>query len=139
MSEEPPIKYGGVVKNSEDIAKLYRELQAKAIIPNEREACVAFLLDSEHSVTGVHVISIGTMNFSPVHPREVFRPAIILPAKAIILAHNHPTDNCAPSESDKKITIRLRNSGDLLGIELLDHVIVGKTNHYSFSSSQGWS
>jgi len=82
-------------------------------------------------VVAHHVISIGTTNANLVHPREVFKPAIIKNACGVIVAHNHPSGGTDPSEADLEVTKRLTDAGKLLGIELLDHIIItpdGKTH-----------
>jgi DNA repair protein RadC len=78
------------------------------------------------------VISIGSLNASIVHPREVFRPAIVLCAASLVLAHNHPSGDTQPSEEDLAITRRLHEAGRLLGIELVDHVVVADSGYTSF-------
>jgi DNA repair protein RadC len=96
-----------------------------------REHFVAFYLNSRHQILRREVISIGSLNASIVHPREVFRPAIVLCAASLVLAHNHPSGDTTPSEEDLAITRRLREAGRLLGIELVDHVIVGESGYTS--------
>ena len=78
------------------------------------------------------IISIGTLNSSLVHPREVFEPAIALHSASIIIAHNHPSQDLTPSIEDKKITTRLIEAGKILGIEIADHVILSKSGYLSF-------
>jgi len=77
-------------------------------------------------------VSEGTLNASLVHPREVFHPAIIDTAASIILVHNHPSGETNPSQEDKNITYRLVEAGKLLNIPILDHIIIGATNYFSF-------
>lgn len=77
-------------------------------------------------------ISIGTLNSSPIHPRELFKPAIKNSAAAVILVHNHPSGDPTPSREDIDITNRLSESGKLLGIEVLVHVIIGDGSFVSF-------
>ena len=94
--------------------------------------CVV-LLSVKHEVIGVHVVSVGTLNGSLVHPREVFLPAIKLAAHSVILCHNHPSGDPEPSRQDKQITRRIVQAGELLAIQVLDHVIVGQDAHYSMA------
>ena len=90
----------------------------------DRECFVALLLDGKNRITGLHLVSQGSLNQSIVHPRETFKSAILANAAAIILAHNHPTGDLTPSSEDIAITRRLKEAGDLLGIRVLDHIIV---------------
>jgi DNA repair protein RadC len=77
-------------------------------------------------VVGTHQISVGTLDRSLVHPREVFRPAIRDAAKSILLVHNHPSGDPTPSEDDLVLTKRLEEAGSILGIHLLDHIVVAR-------------
>ena len=83
------------------------------------------LVDGKHRVIAEHLISQGTLTMSPVHPREVFSAAIRQGAAGMILVHNHPSGDASPSGDDLEITRRLVQVGDLVGIRVLDHVIVG--------------
>ncbi|MDE2100691.1 MAG: JAB domain-containing protein [Patescibacteria group bacterium] len=100
---------------------------ARGFIPQgeEREHFLAVLLDARGNAKGVCVVSIGTLSASLVHPREFFRPAIVAGAAAVVAIHNHPSGDPAPSVEDKDVTTRLRRAGELLGIPLSDHVIIG--------------
>jgi len=91
---------------------------------NSREHFVALYLDGAHQVTSYSIVSIGTANASMVHPREVFQRAILAGAVSIIIAHNHPSGVLTPSDEDHKVTQRLKDAGDILGIKLLDHIII---------------
>ncbi len=104
----------------------------------DREKFIVLLLDAKHRVIGVNTVSIGSLTASIVHPREVFKPAIAGNAAAIILAHNHPSGDPAPSSEDTGLTQRLREAGELLGIRVLDHVILGDGKHYSFVDAGAW-
>jgi DNA repair protein RadC len=90
----------------------------------DRECFVALLLDSKNRITALHLVSQGSLNQSIVHPRETFKAAILANAAAVILAHNHPTGDLTPSSEDIAITRRLKDAGELLGIQVLDHIIV---------------
>jgi DNA repair protein RadC len=90
-------------------------------------------LSTKNDVIGIEMISRGTLNASLVHPREVFKGAILANANALILAHNHPSGNVEPSNADKQVTALLVNAGNILDVKILDHVIIGsKGGHYSF-------
>lgn len=92
----------------------------------DQERIVVFTLDGSNQVIKKHTVTIGLVNQSQVHPREVFRQAISDNACVILVAHNHPSGNCEPSEGDLAATRRLVESGKTLGIPVLDHVIVGR-------------
>lgn len=99
---------------------------------SKREHFVAFYLDTQNRLIERQIISIGTLNASLVHPREIFELALKNSAASVIFAHNHPSGEVGPSDEDEKITKRLVEAGKLLGIEVADHVIVAKTNYLSF-------
>jgi len=103
----------------------------------DREQFLVCCLDAKHAIIGVNVVSIGTLTLSIVHPREVFKPAILLNACGIIAAHNHPSGDPSPSAEDRVLTARLRQAGELIGIALLDHIILGDDRLYSFADF-GW-
>jgi DNA repair protein RadC len=92
---------------------------------SKQEHFIAILLDGAHQVLKTVVVSKGLVNKTVVHPREVFAPAIVSRACAVILAHNHPSGRLDPSPEDIEITRRLCESGKILGIEVLDHLIFG--------------
>jgi len=95
------------------------------------------MLDGKNRITGLHIVSEGSLNQSIVHPRETFKAAILANAAAVILAHNHPSGDTSPSREDREITRRLQEAGELLGIKVLDHVIVATDtgNYLSFTES----
>jgi DNA repair protein RadC len=99
----------------------------------DREQFLVCALDAKHGIIGVNIVSTGSLTLSIVHPREVMKPLILLNAGAWICAHNHPSGDSTPSAEDRELTKRLREVGDLLGIKLLDHVILGETQHFSFA------
>lgn len=90
------------------------------------------LLNTRNKIISISTVSIGILNSSLVHPREVFKEAISHSAASVILAHNHPSGDTEPSEDDLTITKRLTEAGRLLGIEVLDHVIIGRNGFFSF-------
>lgn len=98
---------------------------------SKKEHFVVFYLDTQNQLILRDIVSIGTLNASLVHPREVFEPAIKHSVSHIIVAHNHPAGSLEPSEEDVQVTRRLRDAGVLLGIQLLDHVIVTPTGYVS--------
>lgn len=103
----------------------------KDIRDHKKEHFVVFYLDTRNQEIQREIISVGILNASLIHPREVFEPAILHSAAQIIVAHNHPSGNPEPSDDDIAVTKRLQEAGKILGIEVLDHVIVTKNNYAS--------
>ena len=104
----------------------------------DREQFLVCGLDAKHAIIGVNIVSIGSLTLAIVHPREVFKPLILMNAAAWICAHNHLSGGDAtPSPEDRVLTSRLRQGADLLGITLLDHLILTEERCYSFAD-QGW-
>ena len=111
-----------------DAAGLLRErLECEPV-----EICLVLLLNTKHRVIGLHEIGRGTLDSCLVHPREVFKAAILANAAGVIFGHNHPSGDPTPSPDDLALCTRLRNAADILGIELLDFLIVGDGRYYSF-------
>ena len=99
---------------------------------SEREHFLLVTLNGGHEILQIHVITVGTLNRTLIHPREVFTTAMRDNAAAIIVSHNHPSGNCQPSEEDIAITETLEKVSVIMGIELLDHVIVSRETFFSF-------
>lgn len=97
----------------------------------QQENFLVLMLDSALQVKNVKVVSIGLVNRTVVHPREVFVPAIENRATAIIVAHNHPSGNLTPSEEDFEVTRALQNAGRILGIQVSDHVVFSSEDYHS--------
>lgn len=97
----------------------------------KKEHFVVLYLNAKNQLMHKETISMGTLNANLVHPREVFEPALKHSAAQIVAAHNHPSGDTEPSEEDIKLTKRLIESGKILGIEVLDHIILGKKSHRS--------
>ncbi len=93
-----------------------------------KEAFVVLVLNTRRRILGHNLVTLGTLDTCTVHPREVFRPVLVSAGHAIILAHNHPSGDATPSEADIKVTRDLVRAGQLLKIEVLDHVIIGETH-----------
>ncbi len=122
-----------VVRRPEDLHSLLRrEFQGL-----DRERFLALYLDTRHRVRGVETVSVGTLNASLVHPREVFKSAIGISAAAVIVAHNHPSGCPTPSSDDLELTARLDRCGKILGISLLDHLVAGDVEIVSIRE-YGW-
>jgi len=98
----------------------------------DREHCIAMFLDVRLKITAIHTIGIGTLESLLLHPREVFKAAILSNASGMIIAHNHPSGDPEPSKNDINITKRLVEAGQILGINIIDHIIVGDESYTSF-------
>lgn len=105
----------------------------KKLATSDKERFYSILLDAKNKVIGVDMVSQGSLNSSQVHPREVYKSALLSSAASIIFVHSHPSGDPEPSISDKEITKQLKEAGELLGIEVLDHVIIGRDEYYSFA------
>lgn len=105
---------------TEFVAPIFKQYE------DEKERSIAIFLNTRNKVIGYNVVSMGTIQGTIVHPREVFRPAIAVGASGIVLAHNHPSGSIKPSEEDVQITERIKRAGEIVGITLLDHVIIGE-------------
>ncbi|HKY71936.1 MAG TPA: JAB domain-containing protein [Nitrospira sp.] len=103
----------------------------------DREQFLVCGLDAKHRIIGINIVSIGSLTLAIVHPREVFKPLILMNAAACICAHNHPSSDPTPSPEDRVLTQRLRQGAELLGIALLDHIVLGEDRHFSFAD-HGW-
>lgn len=103
-----------------------------------KEQFVVILLNNKNKVIGTEVVSEGSLSSSVVHPREVFAPAILHHAAAIMVAHNHPSGDSKPSIEDEEVTRLLLRSGKVLGIPMIDHVIIGDGNYYSFLENEAF-
>ena len=97
----------------------------------DREIFCIVILDARNQVLGVNTVSIGSVSASIVHPRETFRPAILMGASSMILAHCHPSGDPSPSQDDIELTRRLAKAGEILGIEVLDHIIIADNQFLS--------
>jgi DNA repair protein RadC len=118
---------GGTIKTPRDIARLFID----EMMHYDREHFKAALLNTKNQLLKVVTVSIGSLNASIVHPREILKPAISTSAASIILVHNHPTGDPTPSKEDIDFTNRFAKCGELIGIELLDHVIIGAGTYRS--------
>lgn len=119
-------EYEGAVRQLDNAASVFSFLADRAT-----EEFWILMLDGRHKPIALSRVSQGTMMASLVHPREVFGPALRMGAAAIIVAHNHPSGDPAPSSEDRAITKRLDEVGKLVGITLLDHVVIGDGRHAS--------
>ncbi|MBA7571087.1 DNA repair protein RadC [Candidatus Atribacteria bacterium 1244-E10-H5-B2] len=121
------------VHDAEEVAKVFYDvLKVEHKIDQNKEHFWVMGLNTKSRVLYLELISLGTLTEGLVHPREVFRSAIFKGVCSLIICHNHPSGESIPSESDKKVTERLVIGGDILGIEILDHIILGKNDTFSF-------
>lgn len=127
-------KRSSIVKNKVRDSREVAELLMHELMYEKRENFVAICLNAKLQVESKTVISIGDLSNAPVHPREVFAPAVRRGAAAVILAHNHPSGDPAPSDDDIAVTARLLEASEIMGIKLLDHIIIGHGRYYSFRS-----
>ena len=125
----------GTVRRVRDAAQVYEAFREE-FGRLDREMFVVLLLDGKNQVLGFNIVSIGSLTAALVHPREVFKPVILANAAAVILLHNHPSGSAEPSAEDRALTTRLEQAGELLGINVVDHIIVGD-GHYR-SKGEGW-
>src|SRR5215813_10042769 len=121
--------YHKQIRSSADASTLLHTYLAEV----DREHFVVLMLDQKNTVIGINTVSVGSLTASVVHSREVFKPAILSNAAALILAHNHPSGAPQPSQEDRTLTVRLVAAGKLLGMAILDHIIIGDGTSAYFS------
>lgn len=119
------------INSMDDVVKVVKPMIADA----NKEFFMALYLNTKNGVLKQEVISIGSLSANIVHPREVFRTACMISASSIIVAHNHPSGDPSPSSEDIEITKKLVEAGKMMGIELLDHFIIGYDRNYGFKES----
>ena len=130
VCEDAPTEFSSArFTSSSQVFEMFSELQLET-----KEHFISLHLDGKNRIVAMDRVSTGSLNQSLVHPREVFKTALLSSAAAIILIHNHPSGEPTPSDEDREITKRLQQAGDLLGIRILDHIVIGKT-HYSFAEN----
>jgi len=116
------------VKHPEDIFDVIKKYAKRS----KQELFLVITLDSTHQMIGVHIATIGLINRTIIHPREVFIHAVRDMASSIAIAHNHPSGKIMPSSEDEKITRRIKEASDIMGFYFLDHIIFSKDNFFSF-------
>ena len=132
MCREDSILYSPrKVSSPEDAVGLVRSI----IGESDREMFLVITLDTKNQFNAVDICSIGSVNASIVHPREVFKLAIISNASGILIAHNHPSGITKPSKEDERITERIKEAANIIGIPIVDHLIVGVDSYYSFKEN----
>jgi DNA repair protein RadC len=125
---------GAPFRGSYDVYAHFREHLADETV----EKFFLLLLDNKNRLLRILLVSQGSLTSSVVHPRDIYRPVIKEAAAAVIFAHNHPSGDPTPSKEDIDITRRLREVGDLVGVRVLDHIIVGKGRYVSFVDDGYW-
>lgn len=128
LVEEPPLYSNRALQTAQDVLDTVGE----EIRKYDRELFCILNLRSKNQVINMNIVSMGTLSTALVHPREVFKSAILSNAAGIMLIHNHPSGECSPSKVDIEVTKRMAEAGDLMGITVLDHIIVGEQEYYSF-------
>lgn len=126
------VKESSVLYETRTISSPYDsyKLIKNFLIDSDREKFIVACLDTKNQPVNISVVSIGNVNSAIVHPREVFKVAMLSNASKIICFHNHPSGNLKCSKEDENITNRLKECGEILGIELVDHIIVGENDTY---------
>ncbi|MDR0434810.1 MAG: DNA repair protein RadC [Gracilibacteraceae bacterium] len=129
-ADDAEIKEKAFIRQPADAVALLKDMRDL-----DREHFRVLTLNTKNMVLGIETVSVGTLNTSVVHPRECFKPALRRGANAVILAHNHPSGDPSPSNQDIEITQRLVECGKILGINVLDHIIIGDKNFISLKES----
>jgi len=124
-------KVSSTFKCSEDVYRMFQPRFQNL----DREEFHLVMLDTKHRILDVNHVSTGSLTATLVHPREVLKPVILTNSAAIILTHNHVSGDPYPSNEDKEITKRLKEIGDLIGIRVLDHVVIGENRFFSFADT----
>lgn len=132
MVRERSVLYEGrKISSPEDAIRLAKDFMEN-IEKLDREVFLCIYNNTKNEPTALEVISTGSLNASIVHPREVLKTAILSNSNSMIFLHNHPSGDPSPSIEDKNITERLVESGNILGIKVLDHIVLGNNKYYSF-------
>lgn len=129
MVKDSSSRYEGKMTSPDEVTRWANMALNMGVLAEEEFWIIC--LDTKNNVCGVHMISKGNLNSSIVHPREVFKRALINNAASIIAIHNHPSGDPKPSQADIEITKRLKDAGELMGMPLMDHVIITDSSHCS--------
>ena len=119
------------IHNSDDVVAMLQD----ELLTADREKLICLMLNAKNVVIGMDIVSVGSLTSSVAHPREIFKSAILKNAASIILSHGHPSGDPTPSREDIQLTERIRQAGEILGIKLLDHIIIGENGTYSFRNT----
>ena len=131
VSESGEFPGGSPCRSSSDVERVARAIYHT--LDADKEHFILLAMNNKNRVNGFKVVSTGSLTSSLVHPREVWRSALHLCAAAVVFVHNHPSGDSAPSPEDQEITRRLKETGEVLGIRVLDHVVLGNDRFFSFS------
>ncbi|MEM8670772.1 MAG: DNA repair protein RadC [Planctomycetota bacterium] len=134
LAERPYAAASGITSTGHAI-RFCREAFRRLAFEGVQEEFHLVTLDTKHKPTATHQVTVGTLDAALVHPREVFRPAIRHAAAAVLLVHNHPSGDPSPSREDQLVTDQLTEAGNLLGIEVLDHIVVARSGCVSVRES----
>jgi DNA repair protein RadC len=126
----PPATGRPAISRAADVVACLSEIRV-----SDREQFVCLHLDARNRINALEVVSVGSLNASLVHPRELFKAAILNNAASVILAHNHPSGDTTPSREDIELTRRMVQAGEIMGIEVLDHIIVGPEGFLSMKEA----
>jgi DNA repair protein RadC len=119
------------VHSSDDVVAILQD----ELLSADREKLICLMLNAKNVVIGMEIVSVGTLTSSMAHPREIYKSAILKNAASIILSHCHPSGDPTPSRDDIQMTERVAKAGEILGIRLLDHVIIGEQGTFSFRNA----
>ena len=129
-------KEKGAIRCSQDVAKIFRAiLAAENEVDQDKEHFWSVGLNSINNIKYIELVSLGVLNMNFVHPREVFRLAILKAVNSIVVCHNHPSGAAQPSKEDEALTTQLVEAGKIIGITVIDHIIIGNENQYSFADN----
>ncbi|WNC17883.1 DNA repair protein RadC [Brevibacillus brevis] len=118
------------IKMPRDVADIFRHY-FETFCSTDRENFIVMFLNTKNRIVGVSTVHVGSLDSSIVHPREVYTEALLHKAASIIVCHNHPSGDVSPSREDVAVTRNLQQAGELLGISVLDHIILGENTYYS--------
>ncbi len=132
MVRDSSVKLGDTVSSPADV----NDILLKYLEGADREHFVVVALNTKNGVIGINTCHIGTLDMANIHPREVFKFALLSNAHSIIIAHNHPSGDITPSREDIALTNLLIEAGNIMCVKVLDHVIVGEGNYHSMNSNR---
>lgn len=132
LVSERPVEYEAAITSSFNA----KRLGMKEIGEEAQEVLLLVALNTKNKINAIHRVFVGSINSSVAHPREIFRSALLNNASRILIYHNHPSSDVTPSEEDIRFTKRIFEAGELIGIEVLDHIIVSSNEAYSFKENQ---
>ena len=132
IKEKKLTKYRDPITKPKDVAVIMRDL----IAGKDREHFLVVGVDTKGYITHIEYAHIGTLSDTLIHNREIYKSAILSNSKSIIIGHNHPSGDVSPSRADLIVSERVESAGELLGIDMIDHIIVGEDTYYSLKEKQ---